>query len=66
MPMAVRAPANPKLKASTNTKPKPILFSAIAPSNTTNAEGQGMIPPEIPSASKLRQVMGAPSAPGGM
>ena len=64
--MAVNAPANPRLKASTNTKPKPILFKAIAPNNTTNAEGQGMIPPEIPSANKLRQVTGNPSAPGGM
>ena len=62
IPMAVNAPANPKLKASTNTKPKPILFKAIAPSNTTNADGQGMMPPEIPSASKLRHVI----ASGGM
>jgi len=55
--MAVNVPANPKLKANTKIKPKPIRFKAIAPSNTTNAEGQGNNPPETPSANKLRQVI---------
>jgi len=63
--MAVSAPANPRLNANTKTKPKPIRFKAIAPSKTTKAEGQGNIPPEMPSASRLRQVTGSPSAPGG-
>ena len=65
MPIAVSAPANPRLNANTKIKPKPILFKAIAPSMTTSAEGQGIKPPEMPSANKLRQVIGDPSAPGG-
>lgn len=37
----------------------------MALSSTTRAAGQGIRPPEIPRASKLCQVTGDPSAPGG-
>ena len=39
-PIAVNAPASPKLNAKTNIKPKPILFNAIAPNITISAEGR--------------------------
>jgi hypothetical protein len=64
-PSAVSTPASPKLNANTSTSPKPIRPRAIALSSTTRAEGQGTRPPEMPKTSRLRQVTGAPSAPGG-
>ena len=57
IPIAVSVAANPRLNARTNINPKPILFNAIAPSNTTSADGQGINPPETPSASRLRHVI---------
>lgn len=63
--MAVRTPASPKLKAITNSSPKPIRCKAMALNITIKAEGQGIRPPEMPNASKLRQVTVDPSAPGG-
>ena len=53
--MAVSAPAKPRLNARTRLNPKPILFNAMAPNNTTNAEGHGNNPPETPRASRLRK-----------
>jgi stage V sporulation protein SpoVS len=65
MPIRVRTLARPRLKTTMSRRPKPIRCKAIAPNMTTSAEGQGSNPPETPSASKLRQVTGLPSAPGG-
>lgn len=64
-PSPVSTPASPKLNANTSTSPKPVRPRAIALSSTTRAEGQGTRPPEMPRASRLRQVTGAPSVPGG-
>lgn len=49
------------LKATIRSIPKAMRCKAIAPSITTNAEGHGKSPPEIPSASKLRIVIGCTS-----
>ena len=64
-PNPVSTPANPKLKANTSNSPKPTRPRATALSRTTKAEGQGTRPPEMPKASRLRQVTGEPSVPGG-
>ena len=40
-------------------------FIEIAASITTRADGHGIIPPDTPSASRLRHVTCEPSAPGG-
>jgi hypothetical protein len=64
-PNPVKVAASPKLKANTSISPEPIWPIAIALSSNTKAEGHGTKPPEIPKASRLRQVTGDPSAPGG-
>lgn len=51
----------PQTKGHDQYQPK-TRFKAIAPNITTSADGQGNSPPEMPSASRLRQVTGAPSA----
>lgn len=64
-PIPVSTPAKPMLKAIIKTNPNPTRLSDMAPSKTISAEGQGRIPPDIPRASRLRQVTGEPSIPGG-
>ena len=64
-PIPVRTPARPMLKAMIKINPNPTRLSEIAPSMTTSAEGQGRIPPDIPNASRLRQVIAESSMPGG-
>jgi hypothetical protein len=65
MPAAVSAPANPRLNATIRTSPYATRFIEIAASITTRADGHGIIPPDTPSAIRLRHVTGEPSAPGG-
>ena len=67
--MAVKTLASPKLNMTISANPKPTRCRLIAPNMSTKAEGQGSNPPEMPRASKLRQVMAcsglASSATGG-
>jgi hypothetical protein len=57
-PMATSTDARPRLNAVIRTRPKPTRCSAMAESSTTRADGQGINPPEIPSARRARCVMG--------
>ena len=64
-PTPVNVIASPRLNATTSSNPKATRPSAIDPSITTSADGQGRMPPETPSASSPRAVIGPPSDPGG-
>ena len=64
-PMAVRVAARPRLNEITSNKPNPMRCNAIAPSMTTNADGHGSNPPEMPNINKLRHVTASPLLPGG-
>ena len=64
-PITVSTHARPRLKATISTIPSPVRPSAMALNMTMRADGQGNRPPEMPRASRLRQVTGEPSAPGG-
>ena len=48
-PIAVIDSASPRLKATTSNIPKATRWSVIAPKSTTRADGQGRMPPEIPT-----------------
>ena len=56
-PMTTSNEASPMLKATSSNNPNSTLWSAIALSNTTRADGQGTIPPLTPRASKFRNVI---------
>src|SRR5215831_12016795 len=64
-PTAVSAAASPTLNAITSSNPYPTRCSDIDARSTTRAEGHGNRPPEMPSATRLRHVIGDPSDPGG-
>jgi hypothetical protein len=61
----VNTPASPRLKATTRTMPRAARCMDTAASRRTSADGQGKSPPETPSPSRDRQVIGEPSAPDG-
>ena len=52
--MPVNATARPALNATISRMPKTTRCNETAASRTTSADGQGMMPLEMPSASKLR------------
>ncbi len=52
--MAINTAAKPMLKATIKSKPKPMRCSDTALSRTTNAAGQGTIPPLMPSVRSSR------------
>ena len=52
-PIPVSTEANPRLKATINSRPSATRCEATATSNTTSAEGHGKMPPVMPSASRL-------------
>ena len=55
--MTVKTLANTRLNMTISAKPKPTRCRLMAPNMSTKAEGQGSSPPEMPKASKLRQVI---------
>jgi len=56
MPIAVKTPANPRLKATSRTNPSPTRPTEIANNSSTIAEGHGTNPPLAPRAIKLPKV----------
>ncbi len=56
IPMMINTVASPRLKAKIRPSPRRMRCMEIAASSITRADGQGTMPPEIPSAIRLEKL----------